>query len=83
MGGIRLCGSFPVPRTTAFPNRRTRFFRPISNRTYSAEIPDTSFDNRNLRHQRIIKQLPHIPGQDVRSRATDIILQFGAHYKEI
>ena len=55
-------------------------FRPILNRTYSAEITDKNY--RNLRHQRIIKQLPHILGQDVRSRATVIILHLKAHYKE-
>lgn len=85
MGGICFCRSFPVPRTKSFketPNysAETRFFARFQTGHTPPKLP---IKYRNLRHQRIIKQLPHMRGQDVRSRATIIILHIRPHYKEI
>ena len=88
------CGSFPVnkPVTAGLRSRPNNghkklselpalYFRPSSRVGHTP--PKLPAWCRNLRHHRIIKQLPHILGLSVRSRANDIVSQSNPHYNSI
>lgn len=64
------------------PRQLTRSFARFKTEHTPPKFPIFATVNRNLRHQRIVKQLPHILGQEVRSRAVTIILHASLYYKE-